>query len=115
MADSSRNSRPNIADELEFTDGVAFITGAATISEDEDYFSFSLVSDATVQAELAHFDLQTSDLDLEILDDNLGSGCVVEQSRRIREGRSSVAGWSYLLHRYATNLNTWACVVQSQH
>ena len=71
VEESLRNSGPHIADELEFTDSVAFITGAAITIGDKDYFSFVLAADATVQAELSHFDLQTSDLDLEILDENL--------------------------------------------
>ena len=70
VAESTANSRPLIADMVEFTDGVAFITGTARTPDDEDYFSFVLVTDATVQAELSHFDLQTSDLDLEVLDEN---------------------------------------------
>ncbi len=70
VAESSTNSRPLIADMFEFTDGVAFITGTARTTDDEDYFSFLLAADAAVQAELSHFDLQTSDLDLEILDEN---------------------------------------------
>ncbi len=71
VEESLRNSGPHIADVLEFTDGVAFITGTAITLGDKDYFSFVLAADATVQAELSHFDLQTSDLDLEILDENL--------------------------------------------
>ena len=35
-----------------------------------NYFSFVLAADATVQAELSHFDLLASDLDLQILDEN---------------------------------------------
>jgi len=71
MEESQRNSSPYIADNLEFTDGVAFIAGTAHHITDEDYFSFVLAADATVQAELSHFDLQTTDLDLELLDENL--------------------------------------------
>jgi len=69
--ESQPNSRPGLAENLEFTDGVAFITGIAITIEDKDYFSFVLAADATVQAELSHFDLQTSDLDLEILNEDL--------------------------------------------
>ena len=71
VEDGRRNSSPGIADIMEFTDGVAFIIGNAITLEDEDYFSFVLAADATVQAELSHFDLQTSDLDLEILNEEL--------------------------------------------
>ncbi len=71
VAESLRNSGPHIADVLEFTNGVAFVTGTAISIGDKDYFSFVLATDATVQAELSHYDLQTSDLDLEILDENL--------------------------------------------
>lgn len=71
VEESLRNTRPDTADILEVTDGVAFITGTALTIDDKDYFSFVLAADATVQAELSHFDLQTSDLDLEILDENL--------------------------------------------
>ena len=71
VEESLSNTRPDTADILEVTDGVAFITGTALTIDDKDYFSFVLAADATVQAELSHFDLQTSDLDLEILDENL--------------------------------------------
>ena len=71
VEESIRNSQPHIADILEFTDGVAFILGNAVTIEDKDYFSFVLDADSTVQAELSHFDPQTINLDLEILDENL--------------------------------------------
>ena len=71
VAETRENSRIEIADAFEFTDGVAFITGSATSTTDKDYFSFVLAADGNVQAELSHFDLQTSDLDLELLDENL--------------------------------------------
>lgn len=73
VEESQRNSNPSIADPLVFTDGVAFITGAAVIQSvtDNDYFKIVLAADATVQAELSHFDLLTSNFDLEILDENL--------------------------------------------
>ncbi len=71
VEESLHNTRPDTADVLEVTDGVAFITGTALTIDDKDYFSIILTADATVQAELSHFDLQTSDLDLEILDENL--------------------------------------------
>jgi hypothetical protein len=72
VEESQRNSNPGIADPLVFTDGVAFITGAAVIQSvtDNDYFKIVLATDATVQAELSHFDLLTSNFDLEILDEN---------------------------------------------
>lgn len=67
------NTFPRIADPVEITDGVAFVTGAAQIQliTDNDYFSFVIATDATVQAELSHFDLLTNNFDLEILDENL--------------------------------------------
>lgn len=67
------NTFPRIADPVEITDGVAFVTGAALIQliTDNDYFSFVIATDATVQAELSHFDLLTNNFDLEILDENL--------------------------------------------
>ncbi len=72
VEESLRNSRPpGTVDILEFTDGVAFITGTALSIDDKDYFSLVLAGDASIQAELSHFDLQTYDLDLEILDGNL--------------------------------------------
>jgi hypothetical protein len=72
VAESDSNSRPpNSFDLLEFTDGVAFVTGTALTTNDEDYFLLVLATDATIQAELSHFDVQTSNLDLEILDENL--------------------------------------------
>ena len=72
VEESLRNSQPpGTVDLLKFADGVAFITGTALHIKDKDYFSFVLAADATVQAELSHFDLQTYDLDLEILDGNL--------------------------------------------
>ncbi|MBT5219433.1 MAG: hypothetical protein HOI35_00380 [Woeseia sp.] len=70
VAEGSRNSRPGIADSLTFADDVAFVTGSAVSLQDNDYFSFAPDADGVVQAELSHFDLQTSDLDLEILDAN---------------------------------------------
>ncbi len=72
VEESLRNSNPpSTVDVLVFSDGVAFITGTALSIKDKDYFSFVLAADATVQAELSHFDLQTIDLDLEILDETL--------------------------------------------
>ncbi len=38
---------------------------------DNDYFTFVIATDATVQVELSHFDLLTENLDLEILDEDL--------------------------------------------
>ena len=70
MEETQRNSNPGIADPLEITDGVAFATGAAVSILDKDYFSFVMPTDATVQAELSHFDLLTNNFDLEILDEN---------------------------------------------
>ena len=71
VEESLHNTRPSTADRFELTDDVAFITGTALTIDDKDYFLIELAADATVQAELSHFDLQTSDLDLEILDENL--------------------------------------------
>jgi hypothetical protein len=71
VEETLRNSRPDIADMVELTDGVAFFTGEVINLGDKDYFSIVVAADATVQAELSHFDVTTSDLDLEILDDNL--------------------------------------------
>ncbi len=71
VEESLHNTRPSTADILEVTDDVAFITGTALTIDDKDYFSIVLAADATVQVELSHFDLQTSDLDLEILDQDL--------------------------------------------
>jgi hypothetical protein len=70
VEETLRNSNPRIADLLEITDGVAFVTGAALTITDKDYFSFALTTDATIQAELSHFDLLASNFDLEILDEN---------------------------------------------
>ena len=72
MEESLRNTFPRIADPLEITDGVAFVTGATVIQliPDNDYFTFVLATDATAQVELSHFDLLTNNLDLEILDEN---------------------------------------------
>jgi len=70
VAEGSRNSRPGIADSLTFADGVAFVTGSVVSLQDNDYFSFAPDADGVVQAELSHFDLQTCDLDLELLDAN---------------------------------------------
>jgi hypothetical protein len=73
VEESLRNTFPRIADPMEITDGVAFVTGATVIQliPDNDYFSFVIATDATVQAELSHFDLLTNNFDLEILDENL--------------------------------------------
>ncbi|NQV87838.1 MAG: hypothetical protein HQ492_12260 [Woeseiaceae bacterium] len=67
------NSRPDlgVTDLLVIADGVAFVTGVVVTIDDRDYFSVVLAADATVRAELSHFDLLTNDLDLEILDENL--------------------------------------------
>ena len=62
------NSRLRDAEVLNFADSVAFITGTARSIDDKDYFSFVLAADATVQAELSHFDLETSNLDLVLID-----------------------------------------------
>ena len=66
-----RNSRPDIADMVELTDGIAFFTGEAINLDDMDYFSIVVAADATVRAELSHFDLATVNLDLHILNDRL--------------------------------------------
>ena len=73
VEETLRNTFPRIADPVEITDGVAFVTGAGLIQliPDNDYFSFVIATDATVQAELSHFDLLTNNFDLEILDENL--------------------------------------------
>ena len=71
VVESLRNSRPDIADIVELTDGIAFFTGEAINLNDMDYFAIVVAADSTVQAELSHFDLATVNLDLHILDDNL--------------------------------------------
>ena len=71
VTDGGQNSRPGIADALVFTDGVAFVAGTVSQVTDDDYFSFVLATDATVQVELSHFDPLNNDLALEILDENL--------------------------------------------
>jgi hypothetical protein len=73
MEETQRNSNPGIADPLVISDGVAFVTGAAVIQSvtDNDYFSFVVAADATVQVELSHFDFVTNNLDLEMLDEDL--------------------------------------------
>ena len=70
VEETLRNSRPDIADMVELIDGVAFFSGEVINLDDKDYFSIVVATDATVQAELSHFDLPTIDLNLEILDDN---------------------------------------------
>jgi hypothetical protein len=71
VAESLRNSRPGLADPVVVTDSVAFVTGSVIAIGDEDYFTFVLSADATVQAELSHFDTLAGNLDLEMLDENL--------------------------------------------
>lgn len=72
IADDGSNSLPRIAQAFDFVDGVAYFDGAvATATDPEDYFSFVLDIDATIQIELSHFDLLTDDLDLELLDEDL--------------------------------------------
>jgi len=68
VADGVKNSRPGIADPIVFTDSVAFVAGTISKLTDKDYFSFELDADAIVQIELSHFDLQTTNLDLVLLD-----------------------------------------------
>lgn len=68
VADGVKNSRPGIADPIVFTDSVAFVAGTISKLTDEDYFSFELDADAIVQIELSHFDLQTTNLNLVLLD-----------------------------------------------
>ena len=70
VTESDFNSDPLIADLFAINDGVAFVTGTTLTTNDKDYYSFVLATDATIQAELSHFNLQTSNLDLEILDEN---------------------------------------------
>lgn len=68
VQESSTNSNPDIADLLEITDNVAFATGTPQSERDNDYFTFVVTSDATIQVELSGFDLATDNLDLELLD-----------------------------------------------
>jgi hypothetical protein len=65
------NSTPQIADPMQFTDGVAFITGLANSITDDDYFKLAPEFDAIIQVELSNFDSPPADLDLEILDVDL--------------------------------------------
>ena len=74
--ESLSNSWPEIADAIEITDGTAFISGSTSTPQDADYFAIVLAADATIQVELSHFDVATSDLDLEILDQNLNQVAV---------------------------------------
>jgi hypothetical protein len=71
LEETLTNSRPNIADVLPITNGVAFAYGIATTVADKDYFALDLASDATVQIELSHFDLTTSNLDLQLMNESL--------------------------------------------
>jgi len=70
LEESAHNSRPEIADVLSVTNGVAFASGVATTVNDYDYFQLVLDADAKVQIELSHFDLAVSDLDLELRNEN---------------------------------------------
>jgi hypothetical protein len=70
VPDGVRNSGPHIADPIVLTDGVAFIAGTLTKVTDRDFFSLVPTVDVTVQAELSHFDPQTNDLLLELLDED---------------------------------------------
>lgn len=71
-SESDRNSRPEIADQFQFVDNVAFFTGTLGVGSDRtDFFTFTADQDAMLQVELAHFDSATTNLDLRILDENL--------------------------------------------
>lgn len=71
--ESSSNSRPTIADQIDFVDNVAFYTGSLGVGLDrDDYFKFSVADDAVIQAELSHFDPATTDLDILLFDEGLG-------------------------------------------
>ena len=71
-AESGSNSRPDIADQFVFVDGVAHFTGSLGEGGDVfDYFSFTAPVDGTLQVELSHFDTGTTNLDLLLLDGNL--------------------------------------------
>jgi Bacterial pre-peptidase C-terminal domain len=64
------NSRPGYSQAFDFTDGVAFFTGATNSTNDStDRYSFVLAADARIQVDLSHFDVSVSDLDLSIIDD----------------------------------------------
>jgi len=72
---SVQSSGPNTAlgngQLIEFTDGVAFFNGKVNAATDtRDAFTLILDADATVQAELSHFNFWGSNLDLDIMDEN---------------------------------------------
>jgi len=71
-AESFANSRPDIADPINFVDNVAFILGSLGAGGDiDDYFKLTSANDAVVQVELSHFDTATTDLDLLLFDEGL--------------------------------------------
>ena len=70
VPDGDSNSQPKSADHIVLTDGVAFVAGTLTKVNDKDFFSLVVAADATVQIELSHFDPQTNDLFLQLLDED---------------------------------------------
>jgi hypothetical protein len=72
VGESFANSRPDIADTLDFIDSVAFIYGSLGVGMDvNDFFKFTATNDGVVQVELSHFDTVSTDLDLQVLDEGL--------------------------------------------
>lgn len=106
MSESASNSRPEIADQFDFTDNVAFFTGTLGEGIDAtDYFSFTATTDGILQAELSHFDLTSTNLDLQILDENLqqiGSSASVD-SFEVADA-AIVAGQRYYVRVDATSI-----------
>jgi hypothetical protein len=72
FADSYKNSSPDLADSIEFVDGIAYVNGSIGEDRDrDDFYKFTPVVDATVEIELSHFDTATTDLDLILFDADL--------------------------------------------
>lgn len=108
IAESSSNSWPDIADSFLFVDNVAYFTGSIGAGGDTyDYFSFTAENDAILQVELSHFDTQSSNLDLMILDETLqeiGRSDSIDNYERVDV--PVIAGSKYYVEVAATALTS---------
>lgn len=100
----SPNSGPHIAHAFDFVDGVAFFVGSVhETADDKDYYSFVAAMDGILQVELSHFDLASSDLDLEILDENSNLIAMSNTSDEFELAEAPVvAGMTYFIGVLAT-------------
>lgn len=78
--EAPKNSRPpGTVDPVTLENGVAFYSGEI-FGVDSDYFAVTTAADATVQAQLSHFDTSTDALYLEVLDFDLNQLAVSDNA-----------------------------------